>query len=155
MINVIGDNFEKIINNILSSKDTAKIGALDIFTGNADRNAQNMFYDTVTKKFTAIDNGSAYTLPFDYKSITKQLESKKLTTNQKENLDILVKTLKDLYNKYPPEKTIKKYDDYFSLAVKGMDENKFNKALKSRNYRVKNIEYNYLRTKEFLSIFDY
>jgi hypothetical protein len=144
--------YSKVIDNILLNKDTAKIGALDIFVGNADRNAGNLFYNISNGAFTAIDNGSAYTLPFDYDSLTKIIKSKsrKLNETKRRNLNQLRDTLTELHNNYTPEQLVNEYDRNFLKALDGVDDDVFKQALKSRDSRIKNIYYNHAKSKEFL-----
>lgn len=143
-------NFDKILNNMLFSEDTAKIAALDIFTGNADRTANNLIYNKINKSFTAIDNGSAYTLPFDYNSLFSTIKNKKLNENQKRNFDVLINTLKKLKKENSINSLIKLYEDGFYTAVKGLDKRYYNKALESKNFRINNIIYSYQKVDEFL-----
>lgn len=97
----------------MKNKDSAKILALDTFTGNADRHDGNLFYDKKTKKYTAIDNGLAFYSDGITASVTKSLKKSKssfktmidIDPEIKEGLQIYRDTLSELITKYPPKKS--------------------------------------------------
>lgn len=97
----------------MRNKDSAKILALDTFTGNADRHDGNLFYEEKTKRYTAIDNGLAFYSDSITPSVTKSLKDNKMTFKMMAGLDPEIKeglqtyrdTLSELITKYPPKKS--------------------------------------------------
>lgn len=136
---------KEMVKNILNHPDTAKIGALDVFTGNADRTVNNYFFDIKRNKFTAIDNEAAYSLPFDYKTLSKSFKKH----GKGDNLTVFKSTLKQLLDNNTPESLIDEYDNYFTKALIGADDKTIRKALDTRNEKVKRIVSNYENAKKF------
>lgn len=138
-------NDKEIVNNILRHPDTAKIGALDVFTGNSDRTVNNYFYNIKNNTFTAIDNEAAYSLPFDYDSLLKAFKKH----GNKENINVFKKTLKELLDNTTPQSLIDDYDSNFTKALIGANDEVIRKALQTRDEKVKRIIANYEDAKRF------
>jgi hypothetical protein len=103
----------------MEHQDAAKIMALDTFLGNSDRHLDNLFYDSDTDSFTAIDNGQAYLNPDLTRRVARSLNNTKkyreILKQNPEMIDGLTTyrdTLQQLYVNNPPRKTKKRLMGY-------------------------------------------
>jgi hypothetical protein len=97
-----------VIYNMSLHNDLPAIVALDTFTGNADRNPENLFYDSTRDHFCGIDMAAAFTKPLAEVALTQltRLDWLSLSTEEHEALLTYHKTLKTLLELWPPERQI-------------------------------------------------
>ena len=123
--NTTRGQYEKI-SNAFNHRDTAKLQALDIFTGNVDRHGENYFYDKKRDSFTGIDHGESYNFIPDFVGIRGSI-SKGLNGNynkdQMNNLREFKSTLKDLSSKNRPEDIGYRMDSHYKAISKNVSKN--------------------------------
>lgn len=98
----------KVIYNMSFHKDLPAIVALDTFTGNSDRNPENLFYDSIQDRFCGIDMAAAFTKPLAEVALTQltRLDWALLSKKEREALLDYRETLVSLLEHWPPERQI-------------------------------------------------
>jgi hypothetical protein len=142
----------------MAHPDVARIMALDTFTGNRDRHANNLFCDKETDSFTGIDNGLAFETPIVTKGVTKSLQQNKdgfafmvaIDPKKREGLKIYRDTLVKLIADNPPKKTKGKLLGYMQQETGLNIINSF--YTKTNKHRT--IDSNYKEAKKIVALID-
>lgn len=115
---------QKTFRQSLSHPDLARIMALDVFTGNSDRHGGNLLYDE-KEGFYGVDHGLAFssgTAAEMYVALEKYDVDAELTISEKENLGILVSSLKELTQKNSSGSIVNRLRTYSNAASSGLAE---------------------------------
>lgn len=148
-----------IISHMLVHPDLPKIAALDTFVGNADRSAPNLFYDETTDSFCGIDMAGSFNSLLAQEAC-RQIEL--LLTNQillsrdeVMGLELYLKTLQELMQKYPPEKIIHVLQNYAQQAGFLPGSVLYDEDVRHRIiYHERNIERNYSDCKKLIHLLE-
>lgn len=102
-----GLNTKAKLRKIIKHKDLCKIIALDIFLNNGDRHNGNIFYDKDSNRFYAIDMDAIFRkkrlLAIKARKFIEDLNTKKLSCQEKIALKKLSQALRALMKQYPPK----------------------------------------------------